>query len=151
MNPTERIASLAEGRDPKFVDRLSSGIVTMAENQYLAGYCLLLADPLVSQLNDLSARAQAQFLADMAFVGEVVRNVTGASRINYAIYGNVDPFLHAHIWPRYTDEPDHLRTLPPLLFPEDIRVARDTQFNSNLHGELQMKIREGLRFSERIG
>ena len=38
---------------------------------------------------------------------------TVAVRINYAIYGNVEPALHAHVIPRYADEPEALRTAQP--------------------------------------
>ena len=39
--------------------------------------------------------------------------LTGAARINYAILGNQEPALHAHVIPRYADEPDKLRTSHP--------------------------------------
>jgi hypothetical protein len=42
-----------------------------------------------------------------------VLEVTGAVRINYAIFGNLEPALHAHVHPRYADEPDALRTNNP--------------------------------------
>jgi diadenosine tetraphosphate (Ap4A) HIT family hydrolase len=39
--------------------------------------------------------------------------ITGAYRINYAILGNCDPVLHAHIIPRYASEPEeYLHELP---------------------------------------
>jgi diadenosine tetraphosphate (Ap4A) HIT family hydrolase len=33
-----------------------------------------------------------------------------ALRINYAIFGNLEPALHAHVHPRYADEPEAMRT-----------------------------------------
>ncbi|MFI4880866.1 MAG: hypothetical protein ACHQD6_10365, partial [Steroidobacterales bacterium] len=39
--------------------------------------------------------------------------VTGAARINYAIFGNQEPALHAHVIPRYLDEPQALRSAQP--------------------------------------
>ena len=44
--------------------------------------------------------------------------VTGAYRINYAIAGNTDPYLHAHIVPRYLTEPDTLRKGLPWSYPQ---------------------------------
>jgi diadenosine tetraphosphate (Ap4A) HIT family hydrolase len=90
---------------PAAVARLSSGWVIMGERQVLAGYCLLLPDPVVGHLNALSGSARARFLADMALAGDAVMACTGAVRINYAIFGNVEPALHAHIFPRRADEP----------------------------------------------
>ena len=44
--------------------------------------------------------------------------VTGAYRINYAIMGNSDPYLHAHIVPRYSDEPEEYLHDQPWSYPE---------------------------------
>ena len=41
--------------------------------------------------------AQQAFLADMARLGQAVQEITGAVRINYAMFGNVEPALHAHV------------------------------------------------------
>ncbi len=38
---------------------------------------------------------------------------TGALRINYAMFGNLEPALHAHLVPRYADEPAALRSAHP--------------------------------------
>ena len=50
-------------------------------------------------LNALAPAAQAAFLADMARLGQAVLEVTGAVRINYAMFGNLEPALHAHVVP----------------------------------------------------
>jgi diadenosine tetraphosphate (Ap4A) HIT family hydrolase len=86
------------GDQPTSVARLRSGWVIMGDRQVLAGYCLLLPDPVVPHLNALSADARAVFLADMGRVGDALLAVTGALRVNYAIFGNVEPALHAHIF-----------------------------------------------------
>ncbi len=49
----------------------------------------------------------------MARIGDALLAVTAAVRINYAIFGNLEPALHAHIVPRYADEPAALRTQHP--------------------------------------
>lgn len=49
----------------------------------------------------------------MARLGRAVFEVTGALRINCALFGNVEPALHAHMFPRYVDEPEALRTATP--------------------------------------
>jgi len=144
MTPDERLARLAANEDPALIARLPSGFLTLAANQFLEGYCILLAYPKVGRLNDLEGDARAQFLDDMARVGDALLSVTGAVRANYAIYGNLDPFLHAHIWPRYANEPDDLRTLPPMLFPESIKSAPATALNPTHHANLIDRIRTAL-------
>jgi diadenosine tetraphosphate (Ap4A) HIT family hydrolase len=85
----------------------------MGDPQVLRGYCLLLPDPVVSQLNAMTENAQVRFLADMAFLGQAVLEVTGAVRVNYAMFGNLEPALHAHVFPRYATEPGDLRSAHP--------------------------------------
>jgi len=95
-----------EGREPRAVARLFSGWVLFGERQFVRGYVLLLPDPVVPSLNALAARERTQFLLDMARLGDAMLKATDAVRINYAILGNRDPALHAHIIPRYADEPE---------------------------------------------
>lgn len=95
---------------PRTVARLSSGWVVLAESQRLPGYCILLPDPVVPALNDLDELGRASFLRDMTAVGDAVRSVCAPARLNYAMLGNLEPALHAHIIPRYDHEPDALRT-----------------------------------------
>ena len=40
----------------------------------------------------------------MAALGDALLAETGAVRINYAMFGNMEPALHAHLVPRYADE-----------------------------------------------
>lgn len=108
-----RVAACRAGADPTLVARLGSGWVVMGDPQVIAGYCLLLPDPVVPDLNALPPAGQVAFLADMARLGAAVRDLTGAVRINYAIFGNLEPALHAHVFPRRGAEPASLRTAHP--------------------------------------
>jgi diadenosine tetraphosphate (Ap4A) HIT family hydrolase len=121
---------------PARVARLPSGWVVMGERQVFAGYCLLLPDPVVAHLNVLEAVERGQFLADMARVGDAVLAATGAVRINYAIFGNLEPALHAHVFPRRADEAPAIRTAQPWAL--DWQAA--PQFSPDLHGELLGRI-----------
>lgn len=121
MTPEQRLQACRDGAEPRLIARLPSGFVVLHEFQYWPGYCLLLADPLVGRLNDLQDQSRVDFLTDMARVGDALLAATGAVRANYSIYGNLDPFLHAHIVPRYADEDAEYRTMPPLAVPASVR------------------------------
>lgn len=108
-----RVAALRAQTDPTCIARLSSGWAVFGEQQFLRGYCLLLPDPVVPHLNDMATAHRAMFLDDLAHLGDALLAATGAIRINYAMYGNVEPALHAHLIPRYADEPEVLRTAHP--------------------------------------
>jgi diadenosine tetraphosphate (Ap4A) HIT family hydrolase len=108
-----RVALLRAGTDPTCIARLASGWAVFGEQQFLRGYALLLPDPVVGTLNDLAGDVRARFLRDMARLGDAVLAATGALRINYAMFGNVEPALHAHVVPRYRDEPAQLAAANP--------------------------------------
>jgi diadenosine tetraphosphate (Ap4A) HIT family hydrolase len=130
------VESCRAGDWPPLVAKLRSGWVIMGERQVFPGYCLLLPDPVVDQLNALDLDARAQFLSDMAFVGDAVLESTGATRINYAIFGNLEPALHAHVIPRHATEPPATRTSHPWMLDWNLAPA----YSEALHGELKHRI-----------
>jgi diadenosine tetraphosphate (Ap4A) HIT family hydrolase len=119
---------------------MPSGWAVLGQRQVLAGYSLLLPDPVVPHLNALSAAERDRFLADLGRLGDAVLQATGALRINYAIFGNLEPALHAHVHPRYADEPAAMRTNNPWAY--DWTLA--PQFDPQVHGRLRDAIRARL-------
>lgn len=104
-----RVESARNGTNPSIVCRVPSGWVALADMQYLHGYCILLADPVVDSINALDQQSRTRFMLDMSIVGDALLQVTPSFRINYAMFSNTDPYLHAHIIPRYAEEPDQNR------------------------------------------
>lgn len=115
----QRVSEANAGSNPKVIARMKSGWAVLGDSQFLKGYCLLLPDPVVADLNDFSGQARQQFLDDMAALGDAVLAVTEALRINYEMLGNLEPALHAHVFPRYADEPNDLKTKPVWLYPQE--------------------------------
>lgn len=135
-----RVDLLRAGRDPSFVARLASGWAVLGNPQVLPGYCLLLPDPVVPTLNALAGAPRAAFLADMAALGDAVLAVTGAVRINYAVFGNLDPALHAHVIPRYHDEPEGLRTAQPWAYDWNAAPAFDPEQHRDLGNRIHVAL-----------
>ncbi len=108
-----RVERCRAGREPTLIARLPSGWAVLGDPQVLRGYSLLLPDPVVPHLNALAQREQSRFLADLALLGQTVLEATGAIRINYALFGNVEPALHGHALPRFADEPEEMRQANP--------------------------------------
>lgn len=95
----------------RVVARMLSGWAVLGDPQITRGYCLLLPDPVVPDLNALTGDARRQFLDDMAALGDAVLAATDAERINYEILGNIEPALHAHVIPRHAaEDPERRRT-----------------------------------------
>ena len=114
-----QVAAAREGRNPRVIARLYSGWAVFGERQFVRGYALLLPDPVVADLNALGVLERGTFLTDMGRLGDALLKVTGAVRINYAIFGNEQPALHAHVIPRYLNEPEALRTRHPWAYDWD--------------------------------
>jgi diadenosine tetraphosphate (Ap4A) HIT family hydrolase len=130
------------GKNPRVIARMPSGWAVLGESQFLRGYSLLLPDPVVPHLNAMEPAHRTQFLHDMAHLGEAVLAVTGAVRINYEMLGNVEPALHAHLFPRYGDgEVAELRTRPVWFYD----WTAGEQFDAKRHAELMGAIAAALR------
>jgi diadenosine tetraphosphate (Ap4A) HIT family hydrolase len=71
----------------------------------LPGYVCVVAKTHAVEPFELPDRERAAFWADAMKVSEAVASVTGAIKMNYAIYGNTIPHVHMHLFPRYVDDP----------------------------------------------
>lgn len=140
----ERVAQAQRGENPKVICRVPSGWIVIGDKQFLPGYSLLLADPVVSSINDLDGAARARFLQDMVLLGDALLEVTGAARINYEILGNSEAALHAHVLPRYESEPDDLRRRPAWFYDWASSVDFDPQRDQNLMQRIAEAIRRRL-------
>ena len=134
---SEQVEKARAGTNELVICRLASGWLVAGETQILPGYCLLLPDPVVPGLNDLEGTSRERFLLDMARTGDALLRITDAARINYEILGNVEPELHAHVIPRYADEPDEKRRTP--VWFHDWAVA--PKYSRETHGALFQELR----------
>lgn len=136
----QRVRDCRSGTYPKCICQVTSGWVVLGDVQFVRGYCLILPDPVVSDLNQLEPADRKTFLYEMSVVGDVLLKVTQAVRMNYEMLGNVEPALHAHIFPRYTDEPEVLRLRPVWFYDWDQAPA----FDAERHAPLMKTIHQEL-------
>ena len=108
----QRVEIARAGTNPSVICRMPSGWAVLADTQVTHGYTILLPDPVVLDLNVLSLEDRVTYLRDMTIIGDALLEVTGAYLINYEILGNTERALHAHIVPRYAEEPDGQRRRP---------------------------------------
>jgi diadenosine tetraphosphate (Ap4A) HIT family hydrolase len=109
----KRLELIKSGNDCTLIARVHSGYWVMGDIQIRLGYSLLIPDPVVSDLNALSPANRDLFLSDWGLLSQITQSALGALRVNMAIFGNVEPALHAHLIPRFSDEPDAQLTLQP--------------------------------------
>ena len=137
-----RVQQARHAENPMVICQMPSRWAVLGDSQFLPGYCLLLPDPGVPDLNTLDPDARRQFLYDMTLIGDALLEQTEAFRINYEILGNTDPALHAYIFPRYLSEPEERRRMPVFLYPKEERTSR--LFNAERDRELSRKLAEAI-------
>ncbi|SCE92092.1 Diadenosine tetraphosphate (Ap4A) hydrolase [Micromonospora coriariae] len=146
----DRIGSALRGENPTVLARLPGGFAVIGDVQWLPGYCVLLTDdPSVGRLTDLRRPDRLAYLESMERLGEAVERACAEldpafRRINLEILGNTDPYLHAHIWPRYEWEPPRLVGMPVWLYPPDTWRDPATALGPQ-HDELRAAIARHLK------
>ncbi len=140
----DRIRSCLRGENPTLLARMKSGFAVIADNQFLPGYCILLAYPKVVSLNALPLSERSQYLLDTTLIGDAITRVCAPSRINYSTLGNLDHYLHTHIEARYEWEPEPYRHKPSWTYPEETRYTAQYEYCEERHGDLKRKITETL-------
>jgi diadenosine tetraphosphate (Ap4A) HIT family hydrolase len=88
------------------------------------GRCIVVYRTHAEHMEELQPDALAALWADAARVGDAVKRLTGAARINYAVLGNTTAHLHVHVIPRQPGA-EPLPTRPPWNDPRDL-VPLDT-------------------------
>ncbi len=141
----ERVKNFNKDSNPTFLTQMKSGMVFLGNTQFLPGYCVLAADPQVESLNDLDAGRRADFLLDMARLGDAIMAVCHPSRINYGILGNSAPVLHAHLFPRYDWEKEERKTRNVWTYPEEYWTNTCHLFDPARHAGLMQQLREVLQ------
>lgn len=141
---SNRADRLRRGEDPQLIARMPSGWAILANQQPgpITGCCMLIPDPVVSQVNDLSPEDRAAFMTDLVLLGDAVLAATGAERINYLILCNQVPELHGHVVPRFTAEDPAKRRLGPFEaydFP-NARKADVTGEDASLFARLRAEL-----------
>ena len=139
----QRVKAASENNNPTVIYKMSSGWAVLGDNQFIHGYSLLLPDPVVKDLNQLTSSQRTNFLNDMTLIGDALLVHTDAYRINYEILGNSEPALHAHIFPRYMSEPEEFRSKPVWMYPKEERNSRP--FCPNRDAELMNQIASFIR------
>ncbi|HEY7990747.1 MAG TPA: HIT family protein [Stellaceae bacterium] len=141
---SDRIASAQRGDNPMFVGRMATGLVFLHDAQFLPGWCVLFAQPQVGKLEELDEARARDFLGDMARLGRAVSAACHPRRVNFAIYGNTAPVLHAHVVPRYEWEAADRITQPVWTYPTEKWRDMRLDYDPAQYGALRDKIRAAL-------
>jgi len=137
----QRVAAAQANENPFVVTKMKSGWLVIGDVQPLMGYCVFLADAIVTSINHLSTSDRTQYSLDILRAGDALLEVTEAYRINYETLGNSEPALHTHIMPRYASEADEKRKYPAMMM---YSWKYAPKFDPTVHGEIVSKLRSFL-------
>ncbi|GAA0322701.1 DeoR family transcriptional regulator [Streptomyces polychromogenes] len=146
----DRIGSAHRGQNPTVLRRLDAGFAVIGDRQFLPGYSVLLTDdPAVTRLSDLPPARRAAYLTDLERFAEAVERACARldpafRRVNIEILGNTDPYLHAHIWPRYDWEPEHRVRMPVWMYADEEYWRGDRHALAPRHDALRAALTEEL-------
>jgi diadenosine tetraphosphate (Ap4A) HIT family hydrolase len=133
----QRVEQCRAGTYPKAICRVSSGWVVLGDVQIWRGYSLILPDPVVPDFNALTGGQRQTLMYEASVVGDALLEITGAVRINYEMLGNLEPALHVHIFPRFDDEADDMKTKPVWLYDWEAGPAFDLDRDQAVMGEVK--------------
>ncbi|MCK8058557.1 MULTISPECIES: HIT family protein [unclassified Fusibacter] len=70
----------------------------------LFGKCHVLIKNHYVNFEDINHDDMVGFMSEIQLVGNALKKVTGAVKINYEIHSNSGPHIHCHLFPRYLDD-----------------------------------------------
>jgi diadenosine tetraphosphate (Ap4A) HIT family hydrolase len=111
--------------------------VGFVSDAHFPGRCIVSLRRHHTCLEDLPDALLNDFWQEVVNVGATIKKVVGVSRINYAVLGNLESHVHAHVIPR-GGESDPQPNEPPWSFPEAERLSAGSQeeVKSALHKAL---------------
>ena len=135
----ERVNLAVAKKNPFLIHEFKNSYFVLGDHHYFKGYSLLLLKDHVRELHELKPHVQQELFQEVMIAGKAVFDAFCPRKMNYSCYGNAEPHVHWHIFPRYEDEADHKRN--PWLHSGDFK----NQLNSDKEiSEMVEKVRAKL-------
>jgi len=101
------LALCQTGRSPYLIHEFEHSIFVIGDHQYHRGYAQVILKQHVIELHELEPSVQVAHFQEVMIATDALVKTFQPSKMNHACYGNLDPHLHWHLFPRYTSNPDH--------------------------------------------
>ncbi len=95
----KNVALAKENQNPTVICKMPSGWAVLGDSQFLPGYCLLLADPVVPSLNEMDPAHRSHFMSDMALIGDALLECTWDATESIMRFWQKEPALHLTSFP----------------------------------------------------
>ncbi|WP_375509590.1 HIT family protein [uncultured Nostoc sp.] len=103
----ERVTLERSGQNPYFIHEFEHSILVIGNHQFYRRYSLILLKKHIRELHELPPPIQSALFQEVMLSGQVIVNAFSPWKINHACYGNSEPDIHWHLFPRYESDPDH--------------------------------------------
>ncbi|HEY0003936.1 MAG TPA: HIT family protein [Pyrinomonadaceae bacterium] len=104
----QRLSRWRSGRNPYFIHEFEYCIFVVGDHQFHQGYSLLLLKEHAEDLQALPPLVQSGMFEELMTASRAVVAAFAPRRMNYSCYGNAEPHIHWHLFPRYEDDPERL-------------------------------------------
>jgi len=102
-----RIEAWRKGQNHHFIYEFENSIFVLGEHQYHRGYSLILLKSHVRELHELPPGAQTALFQELMTATRAIVRTFDPWKMNHSCYGNAEPHIHWHLFPRYETKPDH--------------------------------------------
>jgi diadenosine tetraphosphate (Ap4A) HIT family hydrolase len=103
----ERIQLWRYGQNPSFIHEFEHSIFVLGEHQFHRGYSLILLKSHIRELHELQTEVQSALFQEVMTATNALVRTFQPWKMNHACYGNAEPHIHWHLFPRYDSMPDH--------------------------------------------
>jgi diadenosine tetraphosphate (Ap4A) HIT family hydrolase len=107
------------------IHELPTAIAALTHDQYYPGYTLVVAITHATELYHLPESESIAYYTDMLRVAKAIATVFQPQKMNYELLGNTVAYLHWHLVPRYSWDPQPQRPIwehahePKVLSPHE--------------------------------
>jgi len=78
----------------------------VGDHQFHEGYALVLLKEHIREPFELSPEVQREHFAEVMRAAKALQDTFRPWKLNYSCYGNAEPHVHWHIFPRYEGDPN---------------------------------------------
>ncbi|MGA7934110.1 MAG: HIT family protein [Kovacikia sp.] len=101
-----RVSQCQTGQNPYFIHEFEHSLFVVGDHQFHPGYSLILLKQHVRELHELDPSVQIALFQELMTATAAIVHTFRPWKMNHACYGNAEPHIHWHLFPRYHSDPD---------------------------------------------
>jgi diadenosine tetraphosphate (Ap4A) HIT family hydrolase len=118
------------------VIEFDNSFVRLPKNQYWQGWTIVALKRHATELYELTEKELAEFWQEVSLTAKAINQIFKPVKINYAIYGNLCPHIHCHIFPQQIENDPHA----PIKQDAEELILTDAEYQTIIE-----KLREQLK------